>query len=320
MNILITGVAGFIGGHLAEQLLQEGFNVLGIDNFDSYYRRDIKEENLKLCKRHPNFKFIEGDIRQLKRLVLNAKSIDLVIHLAAKVSVLPSLQNPQTYIDTNISGTQAVLDFMRANKILKLIFASSSSIYGNNKKVPFCEVDEVNHPISPYAYTKKTNELMIAAYHQLYGIDAMCLRFFTVYGPRQRPDLAIHKFVRLIQARKSITMYGDGNSARDYTYISDIIDGILLTIQYLGKQKHIYEIINLGNNQPVALKDMIAIIYEVCNKPSNIVQLPMQPGDVAITYADIEKAQSLLGYLPKMAFGEGIKEFVDWYQKKKTFL
>lgn len=316
MKILITGVAGFIGSHLAQTLLQLGNEVIGIDNFDPYYPKLIKENNLIEAKSYSTFTFIEGDICEIDNLLENVKEIDLILHLAAKVSVLPSLKNPQSYIKANIEGTQAILEFMRKKKIGKIIFASSSSIYGNNLKVPFSETDRVDNPISPYAYTKKAGELMLSTYHHLYNINAICFRFFTVYGPRQRPDLAINKFVQLMEKEKAITMYGDGSSARDYTYISDIMDGVVAGIDYLERNKEVYEIINLGSNSPITLKEMIQTLYNMVGTKPKIQKLEKQQGDMNKTFADISKAKELLGFQPKMNFEEGAAKFIDWYMTK----
>jgi len=316
-HILITGVAGFIGSHLAERLLQIGFSVIGMDNFDPYYDTGIKKLNLTKSKSHPNFSFVRGDICNIEKLFTKETSIDLIIHLAAKVSVLPSLKDPQAYIQTNIAGTQAVLEYMRKNGIKNILFASSSSIYGNNKKVPFKETDIVDYPISPYAYTKKAGELMLHTYHHLYGINVIAFRFFTVYGPRQRPDLAIHKFARLMLENKPITMYGDGSSARDYTYISDIIDGVVAGLSYLKKEKKsTYEIVNLGSNAPITLKEMIQTLYGITDGEVKIKKLAKQQGDMNKTFANISKAKLLLNFQPKVSFKEGAAKFIDWYEAR----
>jgi len=318
MKILITGVAGFIGSHVSEHLLKDGHSVIGIDNFDPFYDKSIKLKNLEVSKSYLTFSFCEGNITNINDLKFNGEGIDVVIHLAAKAGVLPSLKKPAGYIDTNLQGTQAILEYMRINKIKKMLFASSSSIYGNNQ-TPFLESDNVDYPISPYAFTKKSGELLLHAYHHLYDIDVMCLRFFTVFGPRQRPDLAIHKFVRLISEEKPITMYGDGTSARDYTYIEDIVNGIMGSLSYLNNNTHIYEVVNIGNNSPVSLKKMIETIYTICGKQSNIKQISMQPGDVNITFSNIDKANKLFGYQPKVSFEEGIRRFVKWYESNYSY-
>ncbi|MCB0510016.1 MAG: GDP-mannose 4,6-dehydratase [Chitinophagales bacterium] len=319
-KILITGAAGFIGSHLSELLLTEGFKVVGLDNFDSFYSKELKLANLSSIQSNnnaANFSFYEVDICNKEQLYSIQDDIDLVVHIAAKAGVRPSIQNPTVYIDTNINGTQNVLDFMREREVDKIVFASSSSIYGNNKKTPFSELDDVGRPISPYAFTKRANELQIHTYHYLYEIDAICLRFFTVFGPRQRPDLAIRKFISLIQNNEPIEMYGDGSTGRDYTYVQDTVAGILLAINYLVNHKKVYEIVNLGNSKPLSLREMIDTIYEVLGKEKNIKQLPMQPGDVEQTFADISKAKELLNYSPKVGFKEGISRFIEWHKLSK---
>jgi len=315
-NIIVTGCAGFIGSHLCERLLKDGSFVIGIDNFDPFYSRSIKESNLKNFKDNPNFKFLEFDLSDKEEFnkQLNGIKVDLIIHLAGKAGVRPSIENPEEYIRANIISTQNILSFMKDNDIKKLSFASSSSIYGNSKETPFNEEQNVNKPISPYAFTKKACELLNYTYHSLYDIDILNLRFFTVFGPRQRPDLAIHKFTRLIINNQEIPMFGDGTTARDYTYIEDTINGICLSAEYLFNNKKVYEIINLGNNHPVKLLDLIDNIEKATGKKAKIKQLPMQSGDVDITYANIDKAKKLLGYKPNYSFNEGINKFVNWYK------
>lgn len=317
-KILITGCAGFIGSNLSEKLLDLGYELIGVDNFDSFYGRSIKEKNLKALLKSPKFKFYELDLSVKGALLEIKENIDAVIHLAAKAGVLPSLKAPDEYINTNIFGTNNVLDFMKQRGVKKLLFASSSSVYGNSKEIPFKESEQLDKPISPYASTKKSCELQNYVYHHLYGIDILNLRFFTVYGPRQRPDLAIHKFVKLIDEGKQINMYGDGTSARDYTFVSDTVSGVINALKYIEEHDKIYEIINLGNNKPVSLKEMISTIYEVMGKAENVNQMPMQPGDVDITFADISKAQKMIDYNPKVDFKSGILEFVRWYNEQKA--
>jgi UDP-glucuronate 4-epimerase len=313
-HILITGVAGFIASHLAEALLSRGYRVTGLDNFDDFYSRGLKEANLAEVTRTggQHFRFVEADITCRESLMAIEGRFDAVIHIAAKAGVRPSINHPQAYIAANISGTQNILDWMLARGCKKLLFASSSSVYGNNAKVPFSESDAVDHPVSPYAFTKKANELQIHTYHHLYGIDAVCMRFFTVYGPRQRPDLAIRKFIQLIDSNQSIEMFGDGSTARDYTYVSDTVAGITAALDYVTDRSGVYEIVNLGNSSPIALKDMINTIYQLMGKEPDIQQKPMQPGDVEITYADISKAKQLLGYQPKVTFREGVKNLIEF--------
>lgn len=315
---LITGGAGFIGSSLADSLLKENNKIVVVDNFFNYYNPELKEENVKDNLNNPNYKLYRIDIRDKDNLdkVFIENKIDCVIHLAAMAGVRPSIENPILYQEVNCLGTQNILECMKKNNVNKLVMASSSSVYGNCKEVPFKETFVVDYAISPYAATKKANEVMTHVYHKLNDINVIMLRFFTVFGPRQRPDLAINKFTRLMLNDEEIPMYGDGNTSRDYTYIGDIVDGIERSIKYVEENKDVYEIINLGNSSPISLKEMINIIGEVLNKTPNIKQLPMQPGDVDRTYADISKAQKLLGYNPKTTFKKGIENFVEWYKKE----
>ena len=314
---LITGGAGFIGSSLADSLLKENNKIVVVDNFCDYYNPELKEENVKDNLNNPNYKLYRIDIRYKDNLdkVFTENKIDCVIHLAAMAGVRPSIENPILYQEVNCLGTQNILECMKKNNVNKLVMASSSSVYGNCKEVPFKETFVVDYAISPYAATKKANEVMTHVYHKLNDINVIMLRFFTVFGPRQRPDLAINKFTRLMLNDEEIPMYGDGNTSRDYTYIGDIVDGIERSIKYVEENKDVYEIINLGNSSPISLKEMINIIGEVLNKTPNIKQLPMQPGDVDRTYADISKAQKLLGYNPKTTFKKGIENFAEWYKK-----
>ncbi len=316
-TIVVTGCAGFIGSHLSEQLLSEGNQVIGIDNFDPFYDKKVKERNLAGFSNHPNFRFEELDLADFEALTKNLKDdqIDVVVHLAGKAGVRPSIEDPQGYIRANIVATQNILDLMKDKGIKKLAFASSSSVYGNTKETPFNEEQDVSNPISPYAFSKKACELINYTYHHLHKLDIINLRFFTVFGPRQRPDLAIHKFTRLILNGEEIPMFGDGSTSRDYTYYEDTVAGIKGSINYLLNNDCVYETINLGNNQPVKLSDMIAAIEKACGKKANIKQLPMQPGDVDITFANIEKAKSLLGYNPQYSFEKGVENFVKWYKE-----
>ena len=314
MKVLVTGCAGFIGSHITELLLEHGNAVIGIDNFDAFYSKDQKLKNLSVANKNKNFEFIEADIVDAKTFS-KLNGIDFVIHLAAKAGVRPSILKPQDYIDTNLTGTLNILEWMRQNHIGKMIFGSSSSIYGNNKKVPFSENDFVDEPISPYAFTKKSAELLNYTYHHLYNISIVNLRFFTVYGPRQRPDLAIRKFVDNILHSKPVHLYGDGSTARDYTYVSDICNGILSTFNYINSNKPVYNTINIGNSSPVKLLELVNTIYGVLNKKPDLVFEPMQPGDVDITYADINKAKKLLNYAPSTSLKDGISKFVDWYKE-----
>lgn len=312
----ITGGAGFIGSSLAEQLLKNGNKVVTIDNFCDFYNPKIKENNVKELINNVNFKLYKEDIRnrQAIKQIFDKNKIDVVMHLAAMAGVRPSIENPILYQEVNCMGTQNILEEMRHHNILNLVMASSSSVYGNCKEVPFNEDMVVDFAISPYAATKKSNEVMTHVYHKLYNMNVVMLRFFTVYGPKQRPDLAINKFTRLMLNNEEIPMFGDGFTSRDYTYIDDIVDGIIKTCEYTLNNKDVYEILNIGNSEPVTLKEMIQVIGDVLNIEPKIKQLPMQPGDVNRTYADITKAKKMLGYEPKTTFREGIKNFINWYK------
>jgi UDP-glucuronate 4-epimerase len=312
MKILVTGCAGFIGSHVTERLLKEGHAVTGIDNFDAFYDKSLKLKNLELFLNHPGFEFIEADLSEQNLSQILASKIEMVIHLAAKVGVRPSIEQPQAYIKANIIATQNVLNWMQIAGIKKLIFASSSSVYGNNCKIPFSETDNTDFPISPYAFTKKACELITYNYHHLYQIDVVNLRFFTVYGPRQRPDLAIRKFFELVANDQPITLFGDGNTGRDYTFVEDTVQGIWKATQYLQKNENVYETINLGNSTPVKLTELVEQIYSIAGKKPNIVYAPMQAGDVELTYADISKAEKLLGYSPQTNLAEGLKKVYKW--------
>lgn len=318
MKILVTGAAGFISSHLIERLMKDGHEVVGIDNFDPFYKKELKISNLERLERlgRSKFSFIEMDLTNAKRYESIPK-VDTVIHIAAKAGVRPSIEAPNHYVQTNIVGTQNLLDWMVKKDVKKLLFASSSSIYGNNINVPFKETDIVDFPISPYAYSKKSNELQIHTFHKLYDIDAICMRFFTVFGPRQRPDLAIRKFVTKILNDEPIEMFGDGSTGRDYTFVTDTVEGILQSLNYVQNNSNVYEVINLGNSKPVKLNEMIDVIYEITGKKKNIVQKPMQPGDVDLTYADISKASNLIGYQPQISFKQGVEIFVEWLKSEE---
>ena len=298
--------------------MKEGFSVVGIDNFSTFYDRETKINNLSGFIDHPQFTFHEVDIREKGSFHSTVNTtVDIVVHLAAEAGVRPPIKNPNDYIDTNITGTQHVLQWVLDHDCKKLFFASSSSVYGNNEDgKPFVENKLDVKPISPYAFTKRSAELINHAYHHLYDLDIINARLFTVYDPRQRPDLAIHKFVNLIHNNQPIQMFGDGSSARDYTFVGDTVEGILSSVQYLIENKNVFETINLGNQKPIQLKYLIQLIYDVMNKPNNIVQKGMQEGDVNITYADISKAKYLIGYEPEVTIEEGIKQFIQWYLKK----
>ena len=310
MKILLTGGAGFIGSNLADQLLKLDYEIVCVDNFDNFYSREIKESNLANAKLNPKFEFKEGDVRDevfVSKLFTDSK-FDLVIHLAAKAGVRPSITDPVSCYEVNVNGTLNILEAMRRSGVKKMVFASSSSIYGNNENVPFIETDNVDNPISPYAASKRAGELLCHAYHHLHGFDIFCFRFFTVYGPRQRPDLAIHKFASLILKDLPIQMYGDGSTSRDYTYIDDITVGMINAISCLNG----YEIINLGESKTISLSEMINILEKKLNKKAIIETLPFQQGDVEKNYADISKAKKIINYNPKWNFSDGLSEFLKW--------
>lgn len=315
---LVTGGAGFIGSSLADFLLKKDYKVVVIDNFCNFYDPSIKRNNVKDNLDNPNYKLYEIDLRCKSDVekVFRENKIDVVIHLAAMAGVRPSIENPILYQEVNCIGTQNLLEVMKEYGVKNLVMASSSSVYGNNKKVPFKETDIVDYAISPYAATKKSNEVMTHVYHKLFNMNVIMLRFFTVYGPRQRPDLAINKFTRLMLKDEEVTMFGDGTTSRDYTYIDDIVSGIYSSINYVLNNNDVYEIVNLGNSSPISLKEMINTIAEVLNKEPKIKEMPMQQGDVNITYADISKAKEMLNYDPKTPFKEGIEKFVKWYKEK----
>ena len=318
-TILITGGAGFIGSTLATRLLKENNKVIVIDNFNDYYDPKIKHNNIVEIINNNNFKLYKVDIRNREdvKKVFDENKIDIIVHLAAMAGVRPSIENPILYQEVNGLGTQIILEEARLHNVNKLVLASSSSVYGNCKATPFREDMIVDYAISPYAATKKANEVMAHVYHKLFDMNIIMLRFFTVYGPKQRPDLAINKFTRLILNDEAIPMYGDGSTSRDYTYIDDIVNGVIKSCQYVENNKNVYEVINLGSNHPVSLKEMIQVIGSTLGKQPRINQLPMQPGDVDITYADISKAKQLLGYAPSITFEEGIKRFIKWYKEQE---
>ena len=311
-NIIVTGGAGFIGSHLCEALLRRGDDVTAIDNFDDFYPPAIKRNNLSSIINHPRFTLMEGDIRD-ENIINSAvdSTTDAVIHLAARAGVRPSIADPLLYQDVNVRGTLTLLEACRRHPQIRFIFASSSSVYGNNAKVPFSEDDPVDEPISPYAATKRAGELLCRTYHHLFGFPTTCLRFFTVYGPRQRPDLAIHKFVRLIEAGRPIPVYGDGAMSRDFTYIDDIIEGVIQAIDR-GRGFAIY---NLGESSPMTVLDLIRAIEIALGKRAKVEHHPPQPGDVERTFAGVTRAGRDLGYSPKTDVHTGLRRFVDWFRR-----
>ncbi len=315
-KILITGGSGFIGSTLSESLIENN-KIINIDNFNDFYNPDIKRNNIKKLIDFRNYVLIENDIRNAKILneIFERHKPDIVIHIAAMAGVHPSINSPELYEEVNVRGTINILQAMKKHGARNLIFASSSSVYGNDSKIPFKEDEPLGKVISPYAATKKSNEDFCYVYHHLYGLNIIALRFFTVYGPRQRPDLAIHKFTRMILNGEPIPFYGDGTTMRDYAYIDDVVRGINASVEYVLSNKNVFEIINLSGNKPVTLNEMVAQIEKATGKKAIINKLPMQPGDVIRTYADISKAQRLLNFQPNTPFEEGIQKFVDWYLK-----
>jgi UDP-glucuronate 4-epimerase len=292
--------------------LKDGWTVVGVDNFDDFYDPQVKRNNIKDCLRNKQFKLVEADIRDSAAMnKVTNEGIDVIVHLAARAGVRPSIAQPAIYADVNVNGTVTLLETAKKNNIKKFVFASSSSVYGNNKKVPFSENDNVDFPISPYAATKKAGELICHTYHHLNGIAMTCLRFFTVYGPRQRPDLAIHKFAMLIEDGKPIPVYGDGSMMRDFTYIDDIIDGTMAAIDKCAG----YHIYNLGESRPVTVNTLIGEIEKALGKKAVIERLPLQPGDVERTYADVTKARRDLGYNPNTEISDGLRRFVEWLRQ-----
>lgn len=309
-SALVTGGAGFIGSHLVDRLLSEGWRVTVVDNFDSFYDPGIKRKNIAPHLECSNYTLVEADIRDMDTLRERLSGeYDVIVHLAAKAGVRPSIRDPIGYQEVNVRGTQNLLELAREWGVKQFVFASSSSVYGVNPNVPWREDDCVLLPISPYAATKVAGELWGHVYSHLYGIRFIALRFFTVYGPRQRPDLAIHKFARLMLKGEPVPVYGDGSASRDYTYIDDVIRGVRAAMDYQETQ---YEIINLGNNKTVSLLEMIRALEEVLGVKARLEFLPPQPGDVPQTWADVEKASNLLNFCPSTPFGEGFRSFAEW--------
>lgn len=322
MKILVTGGAGFIGSHVCERLLSDGYRVVSIDDFNDFYDPAVKKRNLAEIRRHPrarNFKSFKGDIRNWKQIdkLFRSEKPDLVVHLAAMAGVRPSFKNPALYTAVNVCGTQVLLQACVQNHVRGFVFGSSSSVYGNNKKVPFSESDNADRPISPYAVTKRTAEMLCGAYARRFGLAVCVLRFFTAYGPRQRPDLAIHKFTRLIFEGRPIPFYGDGRTKRDYTYIDDIVDGVARAVVWTARarKRPRVETFNLGESRAVSLGQLVGCLEKAIGKKTRLHKMPMQAGDVRRTFADVSKAKKVLGYLPSTDFEEGIRYFVDWYRK-----
>ena len=315
-RILLTGGAGFIGSHVAEALIRRGNELSIVDNVDDFYASSRKRRNLQEIGKSGSYQFFEVDIRDrdaLRKAAERARP-EVIIHLAARAGVRPSIEQPALYESVNVGGTVNLLEIAREFKVQRFVFGSSSSVYGVTNSVPFCEEDLSIRPISPYAATKLAAELMCYTYTHLYGLAAICLRFFTVYGPRQRPDLAIHKFTALIESGKPIPVYGNGSMGRDYTYVDDIVAGVIASLEYAPDPKQPFEIFNLGNSHPVRLTELIAQLEMATGKKALQERLPEQPGDVPITWANIDKAKRLLGYAPKTAMEQGLRNFVAWYR------
>lgn len=315
-RILVTGAAGFIGSHLCEALVSGGHEVHGFDNFDAFYPRAVKEANLAVLRGQPRFRFTEGDI---VRDPLPTAGVDAIVHLAARPGVQPSLDDPGGYMDANVTGTARLLDQARRAGIARIVFGSSSSVYGESTPAPFAEDAVADGPISPYAASKRAGELVSRVFTHLYGTRIACLRFFTVYGPRQRPDLAVHRFTARIMAGQPIVMRGDGSSARDYTYVSDIVDGIVASLDWTARQDGAggepWRVFNLGGGERVRLDRLIAVIAAAAGRQPVIERGADQPGDVSLTAADLSRSERELGYRPKVGIEEGIPRFVAWYRE-----
>lgn len=319
LRILVTGAAGFIGSHVCERLIARGHEVHGLDDFDPFYSPAAKRRNLGGIIEHPRFRLLEADVLDMEGLearleVDGPARLDAVVHLAARAGVRPSIEAPVLYSRVNVEGTAAMLELARRRGVRRFVFASSSSVYGNQEKVPFSEADPVDRPISPYAATKRAGELLCHTYHHLYGLSVACLRLFTVYGPRQRPDLAIHRFTRLMSEGRPVPMYGDGTTERDYTYVDDVVAGIEAAVELTGAPEPVYEIVNLGESRTTSLRRLIDLIAASLGVEPQIERLPPQPGDVERTFADVTRARALLGYAPSTPVEEGIPRFVEWYR------
>jgi UDP-glucuronate 4-epimerase len=312
---LVTGAAGFIGSHLVEALLAQGSEVIGIDNFDPFYPRGMKERNLAEVGHRPGFRFREQDMLDVPavRALLDPETV--IVHLAAKAGVRPSLEDPVGYARANVTGTAAVLEAARQAGVSRIVFGSSSSVYGDSTPVPFREDAVATAPVSPYAATKRGGELLLSSVAPIYGFRATSLRFFTVYGPRQRPDLAIHSFARKMVEGRTVTLFGDGTQARDYTYCDDIVAGVLAAITWTATAPLGVETFNLGGNRSIQTEAMVAEIAGALGVEPKIEWAPMQPGDVQQTAADLTKSSAVLGYAPKTSFTEGIRRFIRWFRE-----
>jgi UDP-glucuronate 4-epimerase len=315
-RILVTGAAGFIGGHTCRALLDRGCTVVGVDNFDPFYAQGIKEETVSGLNTADAFSFIEGDIRDASAVESLMPGVDAVVHLAARAGVRPSIEDPVLYSSVNVEGTVRLLEGCRQAGVRRFVFGSSSSVYGDDTPAPFAEDVPAVNPISPYAATKRAGELLCKVYHELYGMRIVALRFFTVYGHRQRPDLAIHKFTRLISSGSVIQQFGDGSAERDHTHVEDILKGVMGALEWTEASGPAFEIVNLGESRTVRLDRLIELIAAAVGVEPRIEMLPPQPGDVRQTYADISKARSIFGYDPQVSIEDGIVDFVNWYRSR----
>ncbi len=313
--VLVTGGAGFIGSHLTDRLLADGRDVVILDNFDPFYDASAKRRNLEAALKHSRCRLVTGDIRDAAAVAaaFDGGSIDAVVHLAARAGVRPSIEDPELYTSVNLDGTVRLLEACRRRGISRFVFGSSSSVYGNNAKVPFAEDDPVDHPISPYAATKRAGELLAHTYHHLFGMEVACLRFFTVFGPRQRPDLAIRKFAELMAAGREVPVFGDGTTGRDYTFVADIVDGIVRALD----RARAFHIWNLGGSQPVLLNDLIARLARGVGRAPELRRLPPQPGDVDRTWADVSLAKRELAWAPVTSFERGMELFFEWFEAER---
>lgn len=315
MNVLVTGAAGFIGSHLCEALLREGHAVTGVDNFDPYYGREVKERNIAPALSNPGFHFVEMDLTdRAATSALLGHQWDVVAHLAGRGGVRRSIEEPLAYLENNYLSTMTLLEAMRSNGVRRIVYASTSSVYGNRSDVPFREEDRTDFPVSPYSATKKACEVLCHTYHHLFGIEAYVLRFFTVYGPRQRPDMAIHKFVSAIASKKPIERFGDGAMERDYTYVDDIVAGVVKAVERVMG----YEIINIGGSRTCSLAALISTLEDLLGQRAIVVEAEAPPGDVWRTLADTSKAHRLLDFTPRTGLEEGLRRFIQWYREEHT--
>ena len=314
--VLVTGGAGFLGSHLVERLLADGREVVVLDDYDDYYDPAVKRRNLEAVAAHPRLRIVEGDIRDrglVDSLFAGSRPLT-VVHLAARAGVRPSIDAPELYTSVNLGGTTVLLEACRRHGVRRFVFGSSSSVYGNNEKVPFAEDDPVDHPVSPYAATKRAGELLCHAFHHLAGMDVACLRFFTVYGPRQRPEMAVHRFTSVLAAGGTVDQYGDGSSARDYTYVSDAVDGIVRAVERCRG----FRIWNLGGSRTTTLAELVRRIAETLGVPPSVRVLPPQPGDVERTWADIGRARAELDWAPQVELDRGLSSFVEWFRRERV--